>query len=156
MCALVASLAVGVPGAALAEVRVHQAASVSLSIPEGWQAEGTQDRLLVARGNDAAMLLLVLPARPLEQTLTRLGPELRKFAGDSAWSDKLEPRSLHGMKALYARAPGKLDGTPVEVSVLAVTTPAPRSLLVVVVQRKVDAALRQEIDQILASPQPWR
>jgi hypothetical protein len=112
--------------------RVHEGGHVKLWVPAGWAVEGDADSLVMtAPDHSVSLEVTVIDAKDLGTALLAIG------AAALVGYDHLElvgaPQSgdINGMAALFQDGHATYHGTPVDLSVGVVDTPAEKFLLVV-------------------------
>jgi len=154
--ALALALVMG-QAAAHADMKVHKAAKVSLDIPEGWKitAANETDMVILEPKEEVLVILRVLEASALDKATKDVDAFIAKSVDKVKWEDKAKPTKLNGMDALALEGTGLYKGTPVDLGVLVVVTPAKKVLLVLgVMDHKSSAQHQAQVDAFVTSIKP--
>jgi hypothetical protein len=143
-------------GAAAADTKVHRASQIQFWLPDSWTVEGEEADQLEASDpkGQVALLFMIRDAKDMKGALATIDEAINQLA-KNVKSGKPKKVDINGMEASVVDATGKVDGKPVELSVLVVKTPANKFLTVFGVI-EVSAKKRHEADlvKILQSLRP--
>lgn len=121
------------PGQTFEEHRVHAEAQVQLWVPGGWTVDDGQPNLLVMHdpASEVGIMFAVVDAADLGSALLAVGASALLDLDDLELVGSPGEVSINGMPALFQDARAARDGTPLELSVGVIDTPADRYLIVV-------------------------
>jgi predicted Zn-dependent protease len=141
---------------ARADVRVHEAAKVSLDVPAGFKVDA-EDNVMTLTGpdDDIAFFLMVLDASDLKKAMDALDSEVSKSFQGVTWEDEPKTTKLNGMDAFTLDGAAKADGKAVELGVLLVATPAKKILMVLgAVEKAKSKKYDRTVERFIASIKP--
>jgi hypothetical protein len=121
------------PGQAFETERVHESGHVKLWVPHGWAVDDSTPDTLVMTSPDRAVSLevSVVDGKDLGSALLAVGAAALIGYDNLQLVGSPQSGDINGMAALFQDGRGSYHGTPVELSVGIVDTPADKFLLVV-------------------------
>jgi len=151
---LIGLAAVATP--ALADTKTHDRSRVSFWVPDDWTISG-EDRdqfEVVDPADQVALLFAVREGKDIKAALAAIDKTIATMATDVK-AGPARKVSLNGMEASVIDATGKVEGKPVELSVLIIKTPAKHYLTVLgVLETQHKKAHEANLKKIVASFKP--
>jgi predicted Zn-dependent protease len=142
---------------ASADTMTHKASHISFWVPEGWSVENHEGDALALKDakDEVGLLLFAVDARDLKGAMAALDQTIDKTVTDVKMSGPAKKVTINGMEASVADGAGKVDGKPVELSVLLVKTPANKFLAIFgAIETSKKKAHEADLRKILASLKP--
>ncbi len=151
--ALLAVFAVWAPAAA--EIKTHPTAKVQFEVPDSWKTKADGDAMaIVDPSQEMFFYFIVADAKDLNNIAAELDKRLANLVTDVKWA-KPEKATVNGMPALKRKGEGKVSGTPSNIGLVLVQTPAAKVLVVLAaVETAKYPAHKDEIAKLLNSIKP--
>lgn len=142
---------------ALAEVKTHPTAKVSIDVPKEWKQNADGDKMMVIDPKgDVLVAMRVLEATELKAAAAKVDSVVSDLVFDLSWEGKQE-RNVNGLPAVTIDGTGKLkaNATPVNVMAAIVATPSKKLMLLLVLADSTKLqAHAGELKSILGSIRP--
>jgi len=154
---IVALVFAGFSSIAYADVKPHKAAQISVDVPSGWKVQAPDENTMVVTEpkNELAFRMMVLEEGDVQAALKKANEKIQKSFQDIKCPAELKPNKLNGMEAATQDCTASLNGTPVDIGLLLVRTPAKKILMVVAMCEKAKTdARRGEMNAFLLSIKP--
>jgi hypothetical protein len=139
-----------------AEVRVHEAAHVSIDVPKDWKTEVDNDTMTITDPKEeVAFFLMILDAGDIQKALDAIDSEVSKSFKGVKWENEPKTHKLNGMDAIGLDGLATVDGKPVELGVLLVATPAKKVLMVLgAIEKDKTKQHEKTVEKFIASIKP--
>jgi predicted Zn-dependent protease len=114
---------------AMAKTYPHDGAKVSITIPDSWKVEPSEDSLTAKAPDETVFLsFIVMEAADVDKAAAELDKELDKVM-KNVNVGKGEEMTINGMKAYFAEGSGEVDGNKVDIGVVVIATKSGKILL---------------------------
>jgi hypothetical protein len=137
-----------------AGTKTHRASQIEFWIPDAWKVEGEdKDQLTVTDPKgQVGLVFMIRDGKDIKATLDKLDEVINKLAKDVKIVGKPTKTTLNSLETVVVDGTGKVDGKPVELSVMVVKTPNGKYLAILgVLEPAVKKKHEKDLLKILGS-----